>query len=132
MPEESLTALAYKAGFHNLHGISAWSHSLMGAVKSDEFEIIYFRELGDSRIELFCVRDSADPETCALHTVMRDTDIGVNLQENPQGRTGIVIDKRTPRYAGRTAVGIMEVYASEAKEEPVAYRNWVDRANRRP
>lgn len=127
---ESLTTIAYKAGFKNLHdGASQMGACLMGSVMSDEFEIIYFLMREEGSVELFGVREQSDPKSCALFRVDRhylERFLGGNGICLP-GRGGINLDKQGPLYRGQTAVDVLEVYAKQLEELPDPYVWWVER-----
>lgn len=128
---ESLTAIAYKAGFKNLHDLASQVGAcLMGSVMSDEFEIIYFLARDEESIELFGVREQSDPRTCALFRIKREyleKYIGGNGICLP-GRGGVNLGKQIPLYRGQTAVDILESYAKQLEELPDSYVWWVERA----
>ena len=126
---ESLTAIAYKAGFKNLHDLASHSSCLMGSVVSDEFEMIYFLLRPDQTVDIFGVREPSDIETCALYRFERrelDGSIGGN---NPPGRGGIFINKRSPLHIGQTAVDVLESYARQLDEVPDSYKWWTEKTN---
>lgn len=128
---ESLTAIAYKAGFKNLHDLASQVGAcLMGSVMSDEFEIIYFLVRDESDVELFGVREQSDPRTCALFRIKREyleKYIGGNGICLP-GRGGTNLDKQTPLHTGQTAVDVLKSYARQLEELPDSYVWWVERA----
>src|SRR3989344_1344095 len=126
---ESLTAIAYKAGFKNLHDLASHSSCLMGSVVSDKFEMIYFLPRSDQTVDIFGVREQSDIGTCALYRFGRrelDGSIGGN---NPPGRGGIFINKRSPLHTGQTAVDVLESYARQLDEVPDSYKWWIERAD---
>ena len=125
-----LTALAYKAGFHNLHGFPSHTSCLMGSIIADDFEILYFL-LGaykeqSQTVDVFAVREQSDPETCVLYRFERRELEGALVDSSP-GRGGINLRKRVPLHTGQTAVDVLESYARQLDEEPAPYQWWVRR-----
>ncbi len=134
--EESLTAIAYKAGFTNLHDLASQvGVALMGSVMSDGFEMVYFRVIKgeEEMVELFGVREQNDPESCALFRVRREylnEYIGGNGTCLP-GQGGVNLDRMTPLHKGQVAANVLESYARQLGEVPPAYKWWVSRTGKR-
>ena len=127
-----LTALAYKAGFTNLHDMASWGACLIGSILTDEFEMIYFL-LGDYKehqtVDIFGVREQSNPETCALYRFERndlERSVGLGNERHSPGRGGINLSKRDPLHTGQTAIAVLEAYAN-AEETPPAYTYWMRR-----
>tara|TARA_Y100000034_G_C6794365_1_gene355915 strand:+ start:547 stop:966 length:420 start_codon:yes stop_codon:yes gene_type:complete len=132
--EESLTAIAYKAGFKNLHDLAARFSHLMGSVMSDNFEILYFRHVDSDvedlrEIDIFAVVDPYEYDSCALYRLYESSlmeSLGGKGNLNP-GVGGLNIDKRAPLHTGPIAVDVLESYANQLEEVPPAYDYWNER-----
>ena len=106
--EESLTAIAYKAGFKNLHDTASLWAGLLGSVVSDEFEMIYFLSREDQKVDIFGVVEQSNPQNCALYRFER-SELERSSRDNLAIRV-INIDRSEPLHTGQTAVAVLESY----------------------
>jgi len=117
--KESLTDIAYAAGFRNLHDRASQCSKLIGSVMSDKFEILYFMRKEDKRkeelnFEIFGVVNPFEHDTCGLFRLneayLRRW-IGGNGERTPGGG-GINIDEQLV-VSGQTAVDMLLSYAKQ-------------------
>jgi len=109
---ESLTEIANKAGFFNLHSRPIQLMGLMGSIMSDKFEVLYVKGVSKEEIDVFGIQDQHNFETCAIYRLNFETLyhwLGGAGECNP-GRGGVNIDKEKPLYEGQQALDILKTY----------------------
>tara|TARA_Y100000310_G_scaffold340081_1_gene434711 strand:- start:7049 stop:7426 length:378 start_codon:yes stop_codon:yes gene_type:complete len=114
----SLSEIAHRARFANIHDRGSQHLHLMGSVRSNKFESLYVRFKDKRTVEVFGIMDQRDYEPCALFEIEGEyveKYMGGNGECNP-GAGGINLDDVNPTSEGEVAVELLRDYAIKLED----------------